>query len=810
MAWIEKISDKEIKEKGVSALSDRPNLNNAYGAGGLTAKQLKEWFDQLANLIILKQNDIIDKTDPAEYAPNLPMDISGEITTLADFIAALKDGTLADEGLMVEKGEEKVSLASFLGELVTKLSVIGSELSNGLAGKVDREPVTSGTWLYKETKDGSGVIKTSATNYVGQVATYGNEGSGTSDAGGHITTSMPKNPYHAAPREYVDTNAPAHIVASMNTIEGEGEEKKEYVLRLSLVNRKGDVIPDSETSIDLPLEMAFVGAALVKDEDGNEFVEFALQNGEKLRVGLSEIFNGKVDKIIKTSGIYVYTTEVSGQGSRQAVNDPKAYQLALYDAKGVLHTNDSADGLYPEKACVNRKELNKDLAGRVPTTEYTYKLYGTRGINEQTGKVNQSYFSMSGYGMTTGDVVNWLLATNASFDGKEPTCTIGACDPIKPIQAANKRYVDGKVEPITNDIAVIWDALGGAIEYSSVDSTTNPVIVPSNMFPAATIDKIGTGIVKGYESRSYVEPSETSSMILYDASTNTISMMATGLVRILVVPLVVTDVENFSWTITVAGGSWGGIGTEIDSISAAILKADGAIAAEEIFIDSYQEGQSWTGYGAGFVANGDVITSVIINGNAVPVRFDPFAVRITVTGCSVEQTYGVPVASVKKGTETIYTVPEEIRALTYDPTADLGAMPVYGLAMSETVYNYLDLEKKQYVIKCAQNVYGEIAGTTVTIDVSEYLTDEDGEITVAAGDEILFVDADGNSVGSTVPSTITYIVKKGSSSDTTKLATPTLAYEDGSITITDPSGLAESYTLNTTTSTGDSVESADG
>ena len=121
-------------------------------------------------------------------------------------------------------------------------------------------------------------------------------------------------------------------------------------------------------------------------------------------------------------------------------------------------------------------------------------------------------------------------------------------------------------------------------------------------------------------------------------------------------------------------------------------------------------------------------------------------------------------ASVKKGDETIYTVPEAIRALAYTDSANpADAMPVYGLAMSDTVYNYLDIEKKQYVIKCSQNIYGEIGASDATIDVSEHLTDEDGEITVAAGDEILFVDADGNSVGSTVPSTITYIVKKGAS-----------------------------------------------
>ncbi len=751
MDWIEKISDKEIKEKGVSALSNRPNLNNAYGAGGLTAKQLKEWFDQLATLIIEKQNDIIDKTDPAKYAPNLPMDISGEITTLADFIDALKNGTLADEGLMVEKGEEKVSLASFLGELVTKLSVIGSELSNGLAGKVDREPVTSGTWLYKETKDGSGVTKTSATNYVGQVATYGNEGSGTSDAGGHITTSMPKNPYHAAPREYVDTNTPAHIVASMNTIEGEGEEKKEYVLRLSLVNRKGDIIPDSETSIDLPLEMAFVGAALVKDEDGNEFVEFTLQNGEKLRVGLSAIFAGKVDKT--TDAWKVYGTGANGVPYLFGISSsPITGFIPQYFTGGILKTNapveddDTANKEFVETALANKVNVQFFETGK-------NRLYCARAGNPN------GYYEL--------DSKPWIdcipVYTNVESNITPSTsvwgqATIVVVDPKKPYQAANMRYVDGKVGPIANDVAILFDALGGATEYSSVDSKDNPVTVPSNVFSEANIDKIGTGMI--YHPIS-VFTEDTPPVLSGGAGTVEAQYRGDSVFFFhgesvdgparpqftLSSPLVIDPGETLYYSFVKRSGTVTNKEGQTVSLDVVLYPSGFQIGADQVL---------------GSVTNNDAspitIESMTFNANYQMLDFNDASFYLAFGKQATVE--GVPVTSVQINGETVYTIPEELRTLT---VGLFDMERAYGVALSDTVYNYLDLETKTYVVHCYKGYDGVVEPKEDLIDVSAYLTDEDGEITVAAGDKILFVGEDGNSVGSTVPSTITYIVKKGAS-----------------------------------------------
>ena len=47
---LKQITAKEISDNGVQALADRPNAAGQYGASGLSAKALKEWFDRLATL----------------------------------------------------------------------------------------------------------------------------------------------------------------------------------------------------------------------------------------------------------------------------------------------------------------------------------------------------------------------------------------------------------------------------------------------------------------------------------------------------------------------------------------------------------------------------------------------------------------------------------------------------------------------------------------------------------------------------------------------------------------------------------------
>lgn len=576
------------------------------------------------------------------------------------------------------------------------------------------------------------------------------------------------------------------------------------------------------------------------DKKISEFdaVDIAQETGESTEAVMSQkattdALGGKVDKVSKVSGVYVYTTEANGQQTvRQSTNTPKAYVVPMTDANGNIKTNapvedlDVANKKYVDDVAIGKvdkdltgkgrhrvygvngdtgaqklynvghynkhaeipvyadakqgevgkqdygatfavamplnpyqaapkKYVDDGLAGRVPTTNETYKIYGTRGKKED-GSADQGFFSLNGWGTTVGDVVQYRNPNETNWNTQTPKSTIGVCDPIKPIQAANRRFVENTVAPIANDVAVIWDALGGAIEYASIDSTTNPVIVPSNVFNEANIDKIGTGIRteasnEAVPSTSSPSDAPTGVIASYDAENGLYTISSDVKVAFPITfpisPLEVAADELVYVSIEVVSGSFEG-GNQNGLVCGTYYGAYTYINRDDRF--SLREC---------VISESASIPALIINLAPDQVKFNDFTFRLHIG--KQKQTYGIPVASIKKGEETIYTVPEEIRALTYSVLGDSQTYPVYGLALSDTVYNYLDLEEKKYVVKCYEDFTGEIAETNATIDVSAYLTDEDGEVTVAAGDEILFVDAEGNSAGNTVPNTITYAVKKG-------------------------------------------------
>lgn len=90
------ITKKQIQQEGVQALANRPNLSAQYGKGGLTASELKRWFDNLATLIIDQLNSIITKLESPEAGKYIGVNLGSQgIDNLATLIEALKDGAFA-------------------------------------------------------------------------------------------------------------------------------------------------------------------------------------------------------------------------------------------------------------------------------------------------------------------------------------------------------------------------------------------------------------------------------------------------------------------------------------------------------------------------------------------------------------------------------------------------------------------------------------------------------------------------------------------------------------------------------------------
>ncbi len=67
---LSQISASDAKKLGVTALAVRPNDASRFGQGGLSAKALQEWFDQLPNFVIKHYNEIVKmlaSSDAAKY-----------------------------------------------------------------------------------------------------------------------------------------------------------------------------------------------------------------------------------------------------------------------------------------------------------------------------------------------------------------------------------------------------------------------------------------------------------------------------------------------------------------------------------------------------------------------------------------------------------------------------------------------------------------------------------------------------------------------------------------------------------------------
>lgn len=120
---IEEITPKQISDRGVQALADRPNAQARYGVGGLSAPQLKLWFDKLATFLAGKINEItkaISGKDAADYV-GLDLDDVG-ISNLGDLIAAFKNGTFAREVVKVfptEGSDTGYPLTEILDEVLS-------------------------------------------------------------------------------------------------------------------------------------------------------------------------------------------------------------------------------------------------------------------------------------------------------------------------------------------------------------------------------------------------------------------------------------------------------------------------------------------------------------------------------------------------------------------------------------------------------------------------------------------------------------------------------------------------------------------
>lgn len=285
-----------------------------------------------------------------------------------------------------------------------------------------------------------------------------------------------------ASEDYVDEGLAGKVTSTgkKNTVYGVGADGKDDYYHASSTNVAGYVVTYGSNGQGGTLDR---GGHLTTSDPIN------LYHAANKKYVDEELVK-KLDAKSVTSGMYVYTTEGSGQGTRQLVTNPSAWNVPIYGTNGVLKANTPEN----EKDVTNKNYVDTGLAGKVPLPAggyQQYKLY--MSSKNQDGTIATSFVATSPVGTTNSTVAYWYKSDSGTFDNVEPTCTLGVADPIKPIQAANKRYVDTellkKLDKITDTSMA---GIGGGAYILKQDGTQGMIKI-TNTIAAGTVPWRGSG-----------------------------------------------------------------------------------------------------------------------------------------------------------------------------------------------------------------------------------------------------------------------------------------------------------------------------
>lgn len=276
MKQFKNISQKEIKTKGVKSLPDRPNAYSRYGSGAMTADQLKDAFDALAELIAERLNSLFDSFADGSFtdAVRLPDVAHNKLNgvTLHTFLNYFATGDVADRIYVKSPFNTGVrTLRACLDEML-------SYGNKTYVSKVEIKNVNGTYRLILDSKNGYGLgsveLKVSEKNLDYGVKEYiaceiKQNGEATLEKAQNYTDS------ECAELDEKIQELKAHTVASLSYDAVTGV--------LSLTPVEGEAI-----SIDLPLELTVQRGYY--DSITHELV-IVLTSGDEVRISSSELLN---------------------------------------------------------------------------------------------------------------------------------------------------------------------------------------------------------------------------------------------------------------------------------------------------------------------------------------------------------------------------------------------------------------------------------------------------------------------------------------------------------------------------------------
>lgn len=282
------ITDYQLNQSGVQALADRPNAAQQYGQSGLSAAELKRWFDKLARLLAGKLNLLQDTIQSSEGAEYIGIALS-EYKTLDALIEAMQNGEFADKILKLQENPtvSRATLQEIIYSISEKIADINEDIEHLEETKVSKE-TTTGSYrrAYGVGKDGKQTMLIVSETPVENAAAAYNESGVLKSAMSPMTL----------PAGWGNITAPGEVVTTtfMNEFQkhiGAGVKfsmnPENYVISIEVTNILGQTIYSTE--LDLPLENLIVGGRYE-----NEKIILHLKNGEYVEVPVENLVNGLV------------------------------------------------------------------------------------------------------------------------------------------------------------------------------------------------------------------------------------------------------------------------------------------------------------------------------------------------------------------------------------------------------------------------------------------------------------------------------------------------------------------------------------
>lgn len=329
---LNKITNKQISEKGVQSLADRPNSTGSYGVGGLSAQQLKLYFDKLATYLASKINELISTISSDEAADYIRVQLesySEDCTNLGALVTAFTSGVFADKimkaypnaGATALKTIQEIINGQAAG--ISALNSATSQLETTKLNKVTSKNTYKRAYIIMPDGTQSTVLITE-TETAGAIPLYNSRK--------QLCCAIPTTAENTSNKGYTD--AQDLLLGSQIDLT---IDKTTYKLKAKLKNFEGTVLSES-TEIDLPLEQMIIKGSY---NSATKKLTLTLRNNQEgvdnnsIEIDISDLIDGLVAETRTINGKPLSGNIVLSAADVGAYKKSETYSMDEIDQKEI-------------------------------------------------------------------------------------------------------------------------------------------------------------------------------------------------------------------------------------------------------------------------------------------------------------------------------------------------------------------------------------------------------------------------------------------------------------------------------------------